>query len=293
MDWDYGVYLPVKVLKDRTPKVAARAYFLLVERLLDALCKKEGWTLDPSPPETCIRVKVATWAHLDVPLYAAPDEVFETIQERVVLAASAEFAEAVELAQPDWDEMTDIHLAQRDGTWIRSDPARVSRWWRGVIEEYGPQLPRVVRYLKAWRDLWWNTGGPSSVALMVAATQGFQERPRRDDLALEGVAWHLATALTRKLCEPGIDEDEDFLAGFSDDDRDLAAERAKQLWRDLHAARAYAERLKADALAKVTGALGERIPALPDWIEVDVAAEVRATPAATVVPPVVKSTEAG
>ena len=60
MDLDYGVYLPVSAFEDRRPRVAAKAYFELVESLLRRLCQTEGWTLDDSK-DTCVRLKVSTW----------------------------------------------------------------------------------------------------------------------------------------------------------------------------------------------------------------------------------------
>ena len=56
MDWDFGVYLPVSVWEDNgPPHLMAKAYFHLVESLLDQLCKDKGWKLF-SGKDNCIRV---------------------------------------------------------------------------------------------------------------------------------------------------------------------------------------------------------------------------------------------
>lgn len=294
MDLDYGIYLPVRVFEDRSPRLAARAYFDLVERLLDSLCKAEGWKLDTSK-DTCIRVKVAPWAHIDVPLYAAPEHIFHTIQERTALSSDhAAFREAFELSEAFWAEMEGIHLARRDGTWKPSDPAAVTRWWRDLVDEHGEQLRRICRYIKAWRDHWWPEGGPSSVALMVAIARDFGLRPRRDDLALEAAAQHLSTALLGTLHEPGIDGgEEDFLKGLDAGQKREAADRAGQLAARLNLARHLGPHLRGEVIAEVRGQLGSRIPDRPDWVEVDGGADVRAVTAAIVPPPAVAATESG
>lgn len=295
MDLDYGVYLPVSAFEDSRPRIAAKSYFELVESLLRRLCQAEGWTLDGST-DNCVRLKVSTWAHIDVPLYAAPEHIFTTIVERSVVAKAeyADFDAASDLAESFWVEMDEIHLAKRNGTWKPSDPAAVTRWWRALVEEHGPQLVRICRYVKAWRDFWWPKGGPSSVALMIAIARDFSERPRRDDLALEDAAVQLAQALGGELRERGIDSGkEDFLASQSTEEKRVAAERADHLAKRLKLVRSYGPSLRADAVADVRQQLGDRIPNRPDWLDSDGSAEVRAVAATIVTAPVVKATESG
>jgi hypothetical protein len=295
MDLDYGVYLPVSAFEDHRPRVAAKAYFELVESLLRRLCQTEGWTLDSSK-DTCVRLKVSPWAHIDVPLYAAPEHIFTTIVERAAVAKAeyADFDASSDLTESYWVEMDEIHLAQRNGTWKPSDPAAVTRWWRALVEEHGEQLRRICRYVKAWRDFWWPNGGPSSVALMIAIARDFSGRPRRDDLALEDAAAQMALALRGELRERGIDfGKEDFLAGLSAEEKRVAAERADQLAKRLKLVRSYGPNLRADAVADVSQQLGDRIPNRPDWLESDGSADVRAAAATIVAAPVVKATESG
>jgi hypothetical protein len=295
MDLDYGVYLPVSAFEDSRPRVAAKAYFELVESLLRRLCQTEGWTLDGSK-DTCVRLKVSPWAHIDVPLYAAPEHIFTTIVERAAVAKAeyADFDAGSDLTESFWVEMDEIHLAQRNGTWKPSDPAAVTRWWRALVEEHGEQLRRICRYVKAWRDFWWPNGGPSSVALMIAIARDFSARPRRDDLALEVAATQMALALRGELRERGIDfGKEDFLAGLSAEEKRVAAERADQLAKRLKLVHNYGPNLRADAVADVRQQLGDRIPNRPDWLESDGSVDVRAAAATIVAAPVVRATESG
>ena len=112
MDWDFGVYLPAKLWENHKPKVAAKAYFQLVEGLLQNLCEREGWELleGKECKDTCIRIEVDTWAHIDIPLYAAPEHQFALITER------AEFAQrqVLNAAQTALDALDEEPFAWED-----------------------------------------------------------------------------------------------------------------------------------------------------------------------------------
>lgn len=129
MDWDFGVYLPVEVWEEKgPPHVMAKAYFELVEGLLKDLCKEKNWTLLPGKA-TCIRIKIASWGHIDVPLYAAPAEQFSQIKEAVAKSWSSSVHDSValdesvefgELPQQVWEDLDCVMLATRSGEWIGS-----------------------------------------------------------------------------------------------------------------------------------------------------------------------------
>ncbi|MFX7785153.1 hypothetical protein ABTJ92_23300, partial [Acinetobacter baumannii] len=72
-------------------------------------------------------------------------------------------------------------MATRDGMWRPSDPEDVAKWFDDRIKQHSDQLRRVCRYLKAWRDFQWTSGGPTSVSIMVAAGQSFEHIQGRDD----------------------------------------------------------------------------------------------------------------
>lgn len=304
MDWDFGVYLPVEVWEENGPPHAmAKAYFVLVEGLLTSLCKEKGWHLVPGK-DTCIRVQVTSWGHIDVPLYAAPAAQFVRIQERALaksvttsvhdsarLSESAEFGEFPEQA---WEELDDIMMACRSGEWIRSDPETVSRWFNDQVLMHTEQLRRVCRYAKAWRDKWWDTGGPSSVCLMIAIAQEFEVQPGRDDRAFEAAMRTLAKALKADIRAPAIDggkEDFNRLKGI---ERELAAQKADDTATAIQRARLRGEDGKVQAIAEVRGELGARVPNDTELVEADTAAqEVLSVAPKKVTAPVVLATSAG
>jgi hypothetical protein len=307
IDWDFGVYLPITVWEENgPPHEMAKAYFVLVENLLADLCHDNDWKL-VSGKATCIRVQVANWAHIDIPLYAAPEHEFDQIMEKVALEARSSngvhdaaslFGDAEFGEMPDqmWEELDHIVMATRTGEWRGSDPEAVARWYNDRIQEHTEQLRRVCRYLKGWRDFHWRDGGgPTSVSIMIAVAQTFEYQRGRDDLALESAAMHLSTAILGELREQGIDgEAEDFNNRLSPEDKALAAKKAQELAGALQQARAHAPHLKHQAIADLQKHFGERIPNQIELIDIDdSAAAIRAIPPQRVVAPVVLSTSAG
>jgi hypothetical protein len=307
IDWDFGVYLPVHVWEENgPPHEMAKAYFDLVEHLLEDLCRKKGWKLI-SGKATCIRVQVAFWAHIDIPLYAAPEHKFVQVVEKAALSARpggvamdsmwmSESVDFSEMPEQAWEDLDDIVLATRSGEWKFSDPEGVSRWFRDKVAEHTEQLRRVCRYLKAWRDHHWRDGGgPTSVSIMIAVAQAFEPQRGRDDLALEKAARHLAVAIPQELREPGIDGgSEDFNSRLSPEEKAIASQKAEALAKALQQARIRAVHQKSEAITHVQAHLGGRIPNRPDLVEADSGAEaIRSVPARQVVPPVVPATSAG
>lgn len=305
MDWDFGVYLPVDVWEENgPPHVMAKAYFQLVESLLEGLCREKGWKLVDGK-DTCIRVQVAAWGHIDVPLYAAPAKQFALIQDRV-LAKSAqgvsvrdsealfESAEAGEFTEQLWEELDDIMMACRSGVWVKSDPEKVARWFNDAVLLHTEQLRRVCCYVKAWRDKEWERGGPSSVCLMLGIAQGFATKTGRDDIALEQAFRTLATALKGPIREPIIDDGAEDFNRLDPQQRQDAAARALLAADNIQRARMRDEYDKNLAIGILREVLGDRVPFYPHLVEVDsVAVEVTSTPARQVAPPVIYSTTAG
>lgn len=305
MDWDFGVYLPVTVWEESGPPSAmAKIYFELVERLLSDLCKEKDWTLYHGK-DTCIRVQINTWAHIDIPLYAAPEHEFTQILEKAAqLRALSDrsrdvFVESyadTEFSQQQWEDMVDIVMATRTGEWKLSDPEEITRWFLDRVEEYSEQLQRVCRYLKAWRDYQWRDGtGPTSVCLMIAVAQAFESHPGRDDLALEKAARRLATALRGEVRETAIaDGAEDFNKRLDGIGRDDAGRRAAALAEALRSARFQLSHLSDLAIIQLQGQLGERIPNRVDLVQPDSGEDaIRLVAAERVSRPVVKPTSAG
>lgn len=303
MDWDHGVYLPVTVWEDNgPPHQMAQAYFTLVETLLVDLCKQERWKLVRGK-DTCIRIQVANWAHIDIPLYAAPEKEFAKIVQSVSLAEARandvlakrdpEMLEAVE-ARQEWDDLNSVVMATRTGEWKPSDPQVIANWFKDRVEEHGIQLRRVCRYLKAWRDFKWQSGGPTSISIMIAAAQAFEAVSMRDDLALERTARLLSSAFQGDIREQGIDggkEDFNRLEGI---ERRAASQRFGQLATQIAQARARPSHEKEMVIGILMQEFGARIPSDMTCIELDDNVSlVRQTSANRVPAPIVRSTQAG
>lgn len=306
MDWDYGVYLPVDAWEEAgSPRVAASAYFELVERLLAELCEKEGWQPGDEDKPRCIRVHVGQSAHIDVALYAAPKEKFLQVNDRRIEFADMQkamdaasnrqlLAEAYEIEpEQDWDDFDDFMVATRDGEWERSDAEAIARWFRDQAVAQGDQLRRTWRYLKAWRDLQWETGGPSSVLLMLAATRHFDKWPARDDRTLAAVAQAVADAVLHDYVEDGIDPEHNFNRMDTKTRLD-AHNRLTQLATTLHQAMTEPGLDKSAVLAVLRRQFGVRLPHREaDILDEHPADRVRSTPAREVVAPQVNSSFAG
>lgn len=307
IDWDFGLYLPVTVWEENgPPHKMAKAYFVLVEGLLTSLCREKGWKLVPGKA-TCIRVQVANWAHIDIPLYAAPNHDFDKIMEKAALTARmssitldsvsfSDSAEAGEMSEQLWEDLDHIVMATRSGEWKSSDPEAVARWYNDRVLEHTDQLRRICRYLKGWRDYHWQDGGgPTSVSIMIAVAQTFEPQRGRDDLALEKSAMHLSVAILGELRERGIDNAaEDFNNRLSTEEKKFASHKAKELAQTLKKAREQIPHLKHHAITHLQNQFGERIPNRIDLIDIDSGAEaIRATPALRVTAPVVAATNAG
>ncbi|MFO6419236.1 CBASS cGAMP synthase [Hylemonella sp. W303a] len=305
MDWDYGIYLPVTVWEENGPPHAmAKAYFYLVESLLQDLCGQEGWEIRPGK-ETCIRVQVAQWAHIDIPLYAAPEKEFEKITESVALAKahvydshtysaeSISFREAID-AQQQWVDLDCIVMATRTGEWKSSDPQTVANWFRDRVEEHGVQLRRICRYLKAWRDHHWQHGGPTSVSIMIATAQAFQPRLGRDDRVLEDIARRLSQIFLHDIREPGIDNGTEDFNRLQNLEREKVAQQFGQLASQISQARQAGAHEKEEVILKLRQQFGGRLPMDSTLVEFDNEPDtIRSTPATRVAPPVISSTKAG
>lgn len=269
-DVDDGCYLPLSFLNQTdSPCVAAEIFFGVAEKALADLVKEKGWKLSGKP--TCIRVEISDLAHIDIPLYAIPDNEFETLvkaEKRAALEGIRIFDEA---AMDSWEELpkTKVLLAHREEGWMHSDPRPVKEWFVDQIETKGEQLRRVVRYIKAYRDWTWKSGGPSSILLMAAAAPLFVKQDRRDDQALVDVVKQLPAALRRGVSNP-INPKESLTDRLraSSDDVDMveqAALRFEDLGQQLQAAldAGNAEQ----ACAWLQSLFGPRFPDRPDRVK--------------------------
>lgn len=283
IDQDDGVFLPIGFLTSggrTTPQIASRAYFDLVERALEPLCRSNGWRLNPGgPKDNCVRVEISDRLHIDLPLYAIRDEAFEelietaTVQRSVVMDALVELAEDVYRGLAD----TDIMVADRRKGWIESDPRKLEDWFNGAIKTYGAQVRRLSRAYKGQRDAMWERGGPSSIALMAGVVAAFERLgpldDSRDDLALLQTAREMVEIFANPIENPVFPGEADKCLCVEEDlrsdMRDLLRDTAEELDAAIH------RTLNRDvALGRVRNAFGPRVPNDTDLISIVGAVEV-------------------
>lgn len=294
-DIDDGAYLPLSFMRlTSKPSVASKVFFAAAETALMPLVQERKWRLITDKP-TCIRIEIAEFAHIDVPLYAIPDDQFEQLR-KAALSAHGYYAldEAMKRAERDaWTELPhdQVLLAHREDDWFKSDPRPVKRWFLGEVDRHGEQFRRIVRYLKSFRDWQWVQGGPSSILLMAAAAPLFEPRDRRDDLALLDLLDNLPRALRQGVLCP-TDPNESLTDRLGAPGVEDAAQKLEQLEKSLRGAIHASS--PSQALIWVREQFGPRFPNTPERVKVSSAtAVVQATPAAIVSTPLVGRTQAG
>lgn len=294
-DVDDGCYLPMSfVSQTRRPSTAATVFFAAAEEALKPLVEEKRWKVVTDKP-TCIRIVISVGAHIDIPLYAIPDEEFVTLAK-----ASRErygydsLTEAVNMAERDaWTALPadKVLLAHRECNWMSSDPRPVKEWFLGEVEAKGEQFRRVVRYLKAFRDWKWSSGGPASILLMAAAAPLFEKRDRRDDLALLDVVEALPARLRAGVSNP-VDECESLTERLGEAGVEEAAEVFEELEKMLRGSIDAGS--PSQACIWMQGEFGPRFPNEPDRVKlVSVAATIAAAPATAGPSELVGRTKAG
>jgi hypothetical protein len=294
-DVDDGCYLPLSFVSQTTrPSLAAKVFFAVAAEALEAIVKERRWKLILDKP-TCIRIEIALFAHIDIPLYAIPDDEFTTLAKAAVQNYGyLDLAEAVRKAEHDaWTALpqNSVLLAHRECDWMESDPRPVKEWFLAEVAARGEQLRRVVRYLKAFRDWKWASGGPTSILLMTAAAPLFEKRDRRDDLALLDVVTALPAKLRGGVNNP-IDDTESLTKRLGEERVEDAAKQfeafEKMLRGTLNAGN------ETQACRWMIAEFGPRFPNSPDRVRVvSVAATIAAAPATAGASELVGRTKAG
>lgn len=268
IDYDDGVYLPVSFLAETgNPVIAAAGYYLLVEAIVTPLCQKMGWTLDRTTKK-CVRIVIDEKAHVDLPLYAIPDEEFILLAEDIALASAFDRSMLIDTAVLDdalYERLNEdeLRLALREGKWIKSDPRLLEDWFKQAVEEHGLQVRRVSRYLKGWRDfIWPNECRLSSIILMKCVVDAFDEArgsavDSRDDLAMLEVASRLEGYFGGDIRNPRLDLS--LNEHWSPQDRAFFRQKARELYRCMHEA-VRGTSSPEDALTILAEVFGPRIP---------------------------------
>jgi len=218
IDLDDGVFLPVSFLAQNgstTPVVASAGYFAAIERIVAPLCARKGWTLVTSKP-SCVRIEIDEGSHVDLALYAIPDEEFELLMEKAVSAHASRFDDGLfddtaSFAEYVYPSIPTNHimLAHRVEGWKPSDPRKLEDWFQEAVNRHGVQIRRLCRYLKGWRDHNWKVCRLSSIALMACVVAAYDEADaeiteNRDDLALQMVATRLPELLNGRIRNPVV-----------------------------------------------------------------------------------------
>jgi hypothetical protein len=281
MDLDDGAYLPMTFVKGTArPSVAAATFFKLVDATLQELIAEERWSgFEPKP--TCSRVVLTGKAHIDIPLYAIPDQEFAQLRKAMdhAMRADAQMDFMETRRRPDtWTVLPSdrVLLAHREEDWKPSDPRKIHQWFLAAVEFYGEILRRQCRYLKAWRDHQ-RLSHISSIILMAYAWKVFEEIgtaniPRRDDLMLLNIAERLPELMAQPIDNPA-DRSEKLGESWSHQDRRAAIKQAAEMLDQLNSAihQCY---LPDVALERMRAVFGDRIPNRPDLVGVQAAAKV-------------------
>lgn len=293
-DVDDGCYLPLSfVSQTKRPSTATTVFFAAAEEALMPLVEEKQWKLVTDKP-TCIRIVIADYAHIDIPLYAIPDEEFVLLKASMEQYGFDSISEAVLRSEQDtWTALPadKVLLAHRECNWMPSDPRPVKEWFLGEVDAKGEQFRRVVRYLKAFRDWQWPSGGPSSILLMAAAAPLFEKRDRRDDLALLDVVAALPARLRAGVNNP-VDDAESLTTRLGYAGVEEAAKAFEEFEKVLRGAIDAGS--SSQACIWMQSEFGPRFPNEPTRVKVvSVAATIAAAPATVGPSELVGRTKAG
>lgn len=276
-DLDDGAYLPMTFIqREKRPSHASKLFFDAAEAALAPLCRENNWKLN-TDKHTCIRIELSSRAHIDVPLYAIPDNEFVMLKAGLEARGYA-LDEAVMTADV-WTALPEdsVLLAHRQEDWKKSDPRPLKVWFEGEADARGEQLRRVVRYLKGFRDWQWKNGGPTSILLMAAAVPLFEKHDGRDDLALLKVLEGLPAALRKGVSNP-TDLNESLTERLGGQVVEDAAQQFERFEQQLRGAVNCAS--ASQACIWLIEKLGERFPNEPAWVKTPAAREAITSTAA-------------
>lgn len=306
MDLDDGIYLPIDMFEDK-PVISKDLFFHYVDNTLLNLAKRKGWVFSDKK-NTCARLIIDDATHVDVPLYAVPKQRHEAMLEK---AATHVFDSiSTNLDTRTRLEPNEVNLALRNAeSWTVSDPAVLNDYFKQNFKFYKELVGgedvcrRVCRYLKAWRDYAFKSGGPSSVALMTCVVLSFQEmsRSRSMEKLSDGEALLECVKCLPEQLLNGVPNDAEKDKGellfpkkeMSKSEIDEIYESAIELHESLRSA--ISAKTKNDAIMKLQESFGSRFPSLLDLLTStsSVAAAIRSQPAKSQPQPNVVNQDAG
>lgn len=278
-DLDDGIYVRTSFFGRDDPAIASDKLFKFVEAALEPLCQAEGWTLIKDK-KTCIRIELDDEKHIDLPLYAIPDDEFSTLEKAAARTFGAEIAKRDQRLLWMMDSERSLRipqdrvmLAHRDLKWIPSDPRALHDWFLAKVDEFGPQVRRASRYFKGWRDFVFSSGGgPESITLMACIVLAYEEMDGafddgRDDEAILQIARKLPEYFQSDIANPVLKDASKPLNAWNDIERqqfiNAANELADMISRALEGT--YDTQATVDRLIE---AFGDRVPMRPDLVKI-------------------------
>lgn len=283
IDLDDGVYFPMDVVEE-SPVAAKRVLLSLVEQMLKSLCTRQGWGFETKP--TCFRLKINHRIHIDLPVYAIPQDRYLALQSHMQANESL-FADGISFHEEVFLDPEKVYLAMHDDNehWKSSDPMELQRWFENECQLHPRRLRRVCRYVKAWRDFTWEAGGPSSITLMVAAAETFDQHLNEsldhfstDCQALLAVARAMPAQFAEQIRNPVDTSEVMFPRGTSDNELRDIREKIDAFKQDVEIALCQALTSES-SLVQLRKIFGSRIPNRPEWVEIfQIAAAVRSLP---------------
>lgn len=305
MDLDDGIYLPIDMFEDK-PVLSKDLFFKFVDGTLSDLARRKGWEFSDKK-NTCSRVILGTDLHVDVPLYAIPRKRFVSMK---VESLALESINASMDAAPEYVrlEPNEVNLALRNTeAWTVSDPKLLNEYFSQNFSYYKDMTGthvcrRVCRYLKAWRDKAFKTGGPSSVALMTCVVLTFQElaaqdrlRKLTDSVALDECVKRLALQLRNGVpndAEPNKNEKLFPKSNMLEQELEDIYQKAELL--NSHVKAGLNASTASEAIANLQAVFGDRIPNIPSLVvTITVAEAIRSQPAIAQPQPNVANQDAG
>ena len=294
IDLDDGVYFPM-VFAENNPRAASRLIFKVVDGILKELAKSEGWEFNDQK-ETCVRLNINEHIHLDVPIYAIPEERYAALTESMTVNDSKTFSMDSSL----YLDKDQIYLAKRGmDCWVQSDPMLIHQWFVNSTRLHSERLRRVCRYIKAWRDYTWqNGGGPSSIALMAAVTETFNDNLNStsqsfssDCEALLAVTKALPEQFKAGIANPTEQEILLYPLGQSDNEQADILSELETLEGKIENG-LCSSKSKADVIIALQESFGNRIPDKIDLIEhISAADSIRNVPVQKQPKPVTPATQ--
>lgn len=270
IDLDDGVYFPM-VLLDGKPHAVKNKLLKLVKLILTELAESKGWGVSEKP--TCLRLQVNQRVHIDIPVYAIPEEKY------VMLASAMDMRKKLSYSSNDAGNISldpdEVHLARWDNEdWIKSDPMVLHDWFISKTKIHGRQfLRRSCRYMKAWRDNTWNKGGPSSITLMVAVAKVFDDNLMvnkkefsTDCEAILAIAKELPVIFNSQIKNPIADDEIMFPRGVNQNEVNAIRQKVREFSDSVINAlcNSQAEQQVVDEFMTI---FGSRLPNKPEWVE--------------------------